>query len=121
MSHLRLQDVLAVLEQTFPLDSAQSWDRVGLVTGDPEQPVRRIHAAVDPTLAVIEEAREAGADLLVTHHPLLLRGVHSVATTSAKGAAVTSSSSETSPSTSRTPTPTSPSRASTPPWPPRAA
>lgn len=90
MSHLRLQDVLAVLEQTFPLDSAQSWDRVGLVTGDPEQPVRRIHAAVDPTLAVIEEAREAGADLLVTHHPLLLRGVHSVATTSAKGAAVTS-------------------------------
>ena len=90
MSHLRLRDVLAVLEQTFPVDSAQSWDRVGLVTGDPDQPVRRIHAAVDPTLAVIEEARDAGADLLVTHHPLLLRGVHSVATTSAKGAAVTS-------------------------------
>ena len=51
-----------------------SWDRVGLVSGDPEQPVRRIHFAVDPTLAVIEEARALGADLLVTHHPLLLRG-----------------------------------------------
>ena len=49
--------------------------------------MRRVHFAVDPTLAVIEEARALGADLLVTHHPLLLRGVHSVATTSAKGAA----------------------------------
>lgn len=90
MIDLRLRDVLAVLERMYPADTAQSWDRVGLVTGDLDQPVRRVHAAVDPTLAVIEEAREAGADLLITHHPLLLRGVHSVATTSAKGAAVTS-------------------------------
>ena len=90
MTSLRLHDVLAVLERMFPADTAQSWDRVGLVTGDLDQPVRRVHAAVDPTLEVIEEARAAGADLLITHHPLLLRGVHSVATTSAKGAAVTS-------------------------------
>jgi dinuclear metal center YbgI/SA1388 family protein len=60
-----------------------------LVTGDLDQPLSLAHFAVDPTLAVIEEARAAGADLLVTHHPLLLRGVHSVATTSAKGASVT--------------------------------
>lgn len=90
MNSIRLSHVLSALEQMFPADSAQSWDRVGLVTGDPEQPIRRIHAAVDPTLDVIEEVRAAGADLLITHHPLLLRGVHSVATTSAKGAAVTS-------------------------------
>lgn len=90
METIRLRHVLTALEEMYPVDTAQSWDRVGLVTGDPEQLVRRIHAAVDPTLEVIEEAREAGADLLVTHHPLLLRGVHSVATTSAKGAAVTS-------------------------------
>ena len=84
-----LGDVIAVLERAYPSGSAQSWDHVGLVTGDPDQPVRRIHLALDPTLAVIEEARAAGADLLVTHHPLLLRGVHSVAVTSAKGASVT--------------------------------
>jgi dinuclear metal center YbgI/SA1388 family protein len=86
---LTLREVLEVLEHLYPPHTAQSWDRVGLVTGDPDQPVRRVHLAVDPTLAVIEEARELGADLLVTHHPLLLRGVHSVATTSAKGASVT--------------------------------
>ena len=86
---LTLGEVLEVVEHLYPPATAQSWDRVGLVTGDPQQPVRRVHLAVDPTLAVIEEARELGADLLLTHHPLLLRGVHSVATTSAKGASVT--------------------------------
>ncbi len=86
---LTLGEVLEVVERLYPPSTAQSWDRVGLVTGDPRQPVRRLHLAVDPTLAVIEEARSLGADLLLTHHPLLLRGVHSVATTSAKGAGVT--------------------------------
>ena len=84
-----LRDVLAVLERLYPAQSAQSWDHVGLVTGDPDQPIRRIHLAVDPTLAVIEEARDAGADLLITHHPLLMRGVHGLGTDTAKGAAVT--------------------------------
>ncbi len=84
-----LREVLEVVEGLYPPATAQSWDRVGLVTGDPDQPVRRVHLAVDPTLAVIEEARDLGADLLLVHHPLLLRGVHSVATTSAKGASVT--------------------------------
>jgi dinuclear metal center YbgI/SA1388 family protein len=84
-----LAEVLEVIERLYPPSTAQSWDRVGLVTGDPAQPVRRMHLAVDPTLEVIEEARQLGADLLLTHHPLLLRGVHGVATTNAKGAAVT--------------------------------
>ncbi len=86
---LTLGEVVAVLERWYPPDTAQSWDRVGLVSGDLEQPVRRIHLAVDPTLAVIREAASAGADLIITHHPLLLRGIHSVATTTAKGASVT--------------------------------
>jgi dinuclear metal center YbgI/SA1388 family protein len=86
---LQLRDVIEALERLWPVSSAAEWDRVGLVTGELDQPVRRILFALDPTLAVIEEAREWGADLLVTHHPLLLRGVHSVATTSAKGASVT--------------------------------
>lgn len=84
-----LREVVAVLDGWYPPESAQSWDQVGLVTGDLDQPISRVHFAVDPTLAVIDEARDLGADLLLTHHPLLLRGVHSVATTHAKGAAIT--------------------------------
>lgn len=85
-----LAQVISVLEEFFPSSTAASWDRVGLVTGDPEQPVQRIRFAVDPTLAVIEQARDDDIDLVVTHHPLLLRGINSVATTTAKGAAITS-------------------------------
>ena len=89
MSSPSLADAVRVLDGFYPRDTAATWDQVGLVTGDLEQPVRSVLFAVDPTLSVIEEARDAGADLVVTHHPLLLRGVHSVATNTAKGAAVT--------------------------------
>ncbi|RIK14029.1 MAG: Nif3-like dinuclear metal center hexameric protein [Acidobacteria bacterium] len=84
-----LGEVVALLEEFYPPETAQSWDRVGLVAGDPDQPVRTILLAVDPTLAVVAEAVALGADLVITHHPLLLRGIHSVAPTTAKGAVVT--------------------------------
>ncbi|HET6740826.1 MAG TPA: Nif3-like dinuclear metal center hexameric protein [Kribbella sp.] len=80
-----LADVLAVLDRLYNPAWAESWDAVGLVTGDPEQEVRRILFAVDPMRAVIDEAIDGGFDLLVTHHPLLLRGVNSVAATTPKG------------------------------------
>lgn len=81
-----LADVVGVLERRYPPATAESWDRVGLVTGDPDQPVRRVLLAVDPVAAVVDEAVAWGADLVVVHHPLLLRGVHAVAATEAKGA-----------------------------------
>ena len=86
---LRLGDVVAALDSLYDPRWAQDWDAVGLVVGDPDQPVRRVLLAVDPVQAVVDEAVSWGADLLVTHHPLLLRGVHSVATTHPKGRAVT--------------------------------
>ncbi|WP_432521499.1 Nif3-like dinuclear metal center hexameric protein [Kineococcus sp. SYSU DK006] len=83
-----LRQVTAALEAMHPLEWAQPWDAVGLVCGDPDAPVRRVHLAVDPVEEVVEEALAAGADLLVTHHPLFLRGVHSVAATTFKGRVV---------------------------------
>lgn len=86
----RTADVLAVVHEAYPPATAQSWDRVGLVTGDLDAPARRVRLAVDPTQAVIDQAVADGVDVLVTHHPLLLRGVSSVApSVSAKGRAVT--------------------------------
>ncbi|MGB8385945.1 MAG: Nif3-like dinuclear metal center hexameric protein, partial [Dermatophilaceae bacterium] len=61
-----LRDVVDVLEAMYPPATALAWDQVGLVTGDLGQPVRLVHLAVDPTIAVIDEAVAAGADLLVT-------------------------------------------------------
>ena len=80
-----LGTVTAVLERLYPAAGAESWDAVGLVCGDPGQPVRRVLLAVDPTAAVVDEALTWGADLLVVHHPLLLRGVHGVPASTPKG------------------------------------
>lgn len=83
-----IADVMAVLEQRYPSGLAEDWDAVGLAVGDPSREVTLVHFAVDPTLEVIAESAAAGAQLLVTHHPLMLRGVTSVAANTAKGAAV---------------------------------
>jgi dinuclear metal center YbgI/SA1388 family protein len=83
-----LAQVVAALERRYPPGTAESWDAVGLVCGDPSASVRRILWAVDPVEAVIDEAVDLGVDLVVTHHPLFLSGVHSVAATSAKGRVV---------------------------------
>ncbi|AVH24568.1 Nif3-like dinuclear metal center hexameric protein [Nocardia cyriacigeorgica] len=81
-----LAELIEVLDAAYPPKLAESWDSVGLVCGDPAEAVRRVVFAVDATAAVIDEAIEWGAQALVVHHPLLLRGVDTVAADTAKGA-----------------------------------
>lgn len=78
-------DVVAALERRYPPAWAEQWDRVGLVLGEPSAPVRRVACVVDCVPETVAEALAAGADLIVAHHPLLLRGVSSVAPTTYKG------------------------------------
>jgi dinuclear metal center YbgI/SA1388 family protein len=85
---LRLDEVTALLDRWYDPAWAEDWDAVGLVCGDPGQPVRRILLAVDPAPAVVAEAVDWGADLVLCHHPLLLTPVHGVAATTPKGRVV---------------------------------
>ncbi|WP_092381863.1 Nif3-like dinuclear metal center hexameric protein [Micromonospora phaseoli] len=78
-------DVVAELERRYPPTWAEEWDRVGLVLGDPRAPVRRVLCVVDVVPETVAEALDAGADMIIAHHPLLLRGVSSVAPTTYKG------------------------------------
>ena len=80
--------VLAALERRYPFGLAADWDAVGLICGDPSAPVDRVLFAVDPVQVVVDEAIVGGFDLVITHHPLLLRGVHGVGATDAKGKVV---------------------------------
>jgi dinuclear metal center YbgI/SA1388 family protein len=80
-----LSSLVDLLHGWYPPRTADSWDAVGLVAGDPEQPVAKVLFAVDPVLPVAQEAAEWGAQLLVVHHPLFLKGVHGVARTTPKG------------------------------------
>jgi dinuclear metal center YbgI/SA1388 family protein len=83
-----LRDVVAVLDGLYDPAWADDWDAVGTVTGDPAAEVVKVLFAVDPVRAVVDEAVAWGADLLVTHHPLYLKGVTSVAASSPKGRVV---------------------------------
>lgn len=92
-----LSDLISLLDDWFPPATAEAWDAVGLVLGDPGDPisapeprtagdsVTKVLLAVDPNPEVAAEAAAWGADLLITHHPLFLKPVHGVAATTAKG------------------------------------
>ncbi|CAL9425804.1 hypothetical protein SUDANB120_01941 [Streptomyces sp. enrichment culture] len=84
----RLSEVIAALDALWPPSRAEEWDAVGTVCGDPDAEVARVLFAVDPVQEVVDEAVELGADLLVTHHPLYLRGTTTVSAGTFKGRAV---------------------------------
>lgn len=82
-------DVRDVLDRAYPPRLAESWDRVGLVCGDPGWRVEKVAFALDCTQQVADEAVTRGAQMLVVHHPLLLRGVSSIAADTPKGRVLT--------------------------------
>jgi dinuclear metal center YbgI/SA1388 family protein len=75
---MKLQEVLAVLEQIAPLRYAESWDNVGLLVGDPEATITRVLVTVDYVRAVADEAHAQKADLVVAYHPPMFAAVKRV-------------------------------------------
>jgi dinuclear metal center YbgI/SA1388 family protein len=80
-----LRDVVDLLHEWYPPHTAERWDAVGLVWGDPDASVGKVMLAVDATAEVAADAAAWGADLLVVHHPLFLKPVHGFAATTPKG------------------------------------
>jgi dinuclear metal center YbgI/SA1388 family protein len=80
-----LGEVVDALEARYDPALAEAWDAVGLVCGDRAEPVERVLFAVDPVSAVVDEVLDGRAQLLVTHHPLLLTAVHGVPADDPKG------------------------------------
>lgn len=72
------KDIITEIEKAYPVSCAMDWDNVGLLVGRDDKEVRKIYVAVDATDEVIAQARELGADMLVTHHPLIFSGMKRV-------------------------------------------
>ncbi|MBW3069169.1 Nif3-like dinuclear metal center hexameric protein [Actinomyces sp. 594] len=85
---LTVGEVEAMLRRAAPPELAEDWDSNRLICGDPEEPVSSVLLAVDPVAAVVDEAIEQGVDMVITHHPLYLRGTDHVAATDPKGRVV---------------------------------
>ena len=75
---MRCADVIRKLEELSPLAYAESWDNPGLLAGRTDKEIKRIYIAVDATTEAIAEAEIVGADMLLTHHPLIFKGIKKV-------------------------------------------
>lgn len=73
------------LEQLAPKAAACDWDNPGLLVGRSDREVSRIYVALDATCAVVDAAIDAGCDLIVTHHPIIFRGLKAINDQSALG------------------------------------
>jgi dinuclear metal center YbgI/SA1388 family protein len=83
---VELRQLIAYFEELWPLSGAEEWDTPGLVTGSGNQHVSRVLLSVDVTAEIIEEATDGGFDLVLAHHPFLLRGINLINEDKAKGA-----------------------------------
>ena len=72
--NLTVKDVLNAVWDMAPQELAEEWDNVGLLAGHPDRPVTKVLCALDLTGRVLDEAIALGAELIVTHHPILFRG-----------------------------------------------
>ena len=68
---MKCKDITNIIEETFPLSAALSFDHVGLQAGREDKEVKKIYIALDATSEVIDHAVEFGADMIITHHPLI--------------------------------------------------
>lgn len=83
-----VNDILSFIESIAPPYMKEEWDKVGLLCGDPDQPVTKILVALDPFEYVCDEAIRIGADLVVTHHALIFQPMAAVTTQNALGRSV---------------------------------
>lgn len=75
---MKLKEIIRILDEFCPPGFAMSWDNVGLQVGRSDKEVQTIALALDATSEVIAEAIRQGADLILTHHPLLFGGIRQV-------------------------------------------
>ncbi|MCS4484945.1 Nif3-like dinuclear metal center hexameric protein [Gleimia sp. 6138-11-ORH1] len=81
----KVKDLQAHLNRLYPPHLQEEWDKNGLIVGDLEQPVQKILLAIDPVPETIAQAVEGNYDLLITHHPLFLKGINFISKESHKG------------------------------------
>lgn len=72
------REIIQVIEASFPEEAALDFDNVGLLAGRAGKEVKRVYLALDATDEIIDEAVNAGADMLITHHPLIFSPLKSV-------------------------------------------
>ncbi|PKO99688.1 MAG: Nif3-like dinuclear metal center hexameric protein [Bacteroidetes bacterium HGW-Bacteroidetes-8] len=73
-------DIISVIEEFAPRNIQEEWDNSGLMAGDTQREVKSVLLGLDCTPELILEAIEIGADMIITHHPLIFKGIKKIGT-----------------------------------------
>ena len=87
---VQLSELFSSFERNWPIDLAEQWDAPGLIAGSASQRISRVLLTVDVTAEILGEAQDGAFDLILAHHPYLLRGVNTINEQTAKGALLSS-------------------------------
>lgn len=85
---VKIQDIAEIIEKSFPLSNACSWDNVGLIIGNRENKVSKALLALDFDIDIATEAKEVGADVIITHHPILFSPINKITSDTPTGRAI---------------------------------
>ena len=85
---MKVKDIIKVIEDFAPLSVQEGWDNSGLCIGSPEAEVKGVLLALDCTPELVDEAVACGADMIVTHHPLIFSGLKKITPHTQVGLAV---------------------------------
>ena len=88
MAHMKVRDIVKVMEGFAPLSIQEDWDNSGLCIGSPDDDVTSVLLGLDCTPELVDEAMECGADMIITHHPLIFSGLKKISPDNQTGAAV---------------------------------
>ena len=86
---MKVKDIIKAIEDFAPLSVQEGWDNSGLCVGSPEDEVHGVLLALDCTPELVDEAVACGADMIVTHHPLIFSGLKKISPDNQVGLAVT--------------------------------
>ena len=81
-----VRDIIDMIESVIPVQLQESWDNSGAQVISADSGVRKVLLAIDIDKRVVEEATAAGADMIVTHHPLMFDSVKRIDDSTGKGA-----------------------------------
>ena len=71
-------ELISWLEEKYSPSFAEDWDNVGLLVGNDEKEVSHVFLALDLTEEVLSQAEQAGADMIITHHPMIFSGIKKI-------------------------------------------
>ena len=72
---MKIKEVIDYLEQLAPLDLQESYDNAGLIVGDANREITKVLISLDCTEAVVKEAIDKGCNLIISHHPIVFKGL----------------------------------------------